>query len=234
MDVSICFNFNPITCLTLPKFILDWVTFFDNHNGTVTAIITLVIAIATIYYALETIKLREAQTEPLVSIFLEQDHHNFGYINCVIQNFGLGPAKEIVFDVLHDIDYRENLKFSEIGIIRNGIKVLGPNKEKKIFLLSLWSDAESKLKLELIIKVTFKNISGKEKNYTYTLDFKEFEHLRKLPAPINDIKTSLESIKNDMHNLVEFVDKEKGILVFTQEYEKAVDERRKRYEEDNE
>ena len=117
------------------------VEFLNENNGAFAVIFSAVVAIATVVYAFltwrlvsETRKMREAQTEPKVSVTIQPREERIKLIDMVIQNIGLGPAYNIKFEINPDFECMKGKFLSELGFMKNGLKYLAPNQKLQFFL----------------------------------------------------------------------------------------------------
>ena len=122
-------------------------------NDTLIMIFTGVVAVAGLIYAgltwklvSETRRMREVQTEPRVSMYLElSDRIGHGGMELVIRNEGQGGAENIRFDFEGDPTYfignGQQWPIDKIPIIKNGLPYLGPSQTFR-FLLG-WLFGES-------------------------------------------------------------------------------------------
>ena len=97
---------------------------------------TGVVALSTVVYAFltwrlvsETQKLRRAQTEPRLSVFVElNEQTGNGQMDLVIQNEGPGPAEDILIGFKGDPTYfGDERPIDQLPVIKNG---LNPNPPK--------------------------------------------------------------------------------------------------------
>lgn len=99
---------------------MEWVNFFIASLNVLFA-----------YFLLrETIKLRKVETEPEISIFLEQISSG-GNFNIVVKNIGKGAAYDIKFNYSLDPVDQEKLKYfkiEELGFF-NGVKYMAPDQQ---------------------------------------------------------------------------------------------------------
>lgn len=116
------------------------VEFLNENNGAFAVIFSAVVAIATVVYAFltwrlvsETRKMREAQTEPKVSVTIQPREEWIKLIDMVIQNIGLGPAYNIKFEINPDFECMKGKFLSELGFMKNGLKYLAPNQKLQFF-----------------------------------------------------------------------------------------------------
>ena len=85
----------------------------NKNAGALNVLFAMVAAVSMAFYVIlicslvkETKKLREAQTEPKISIILQISRVGIHCIDLVIKNIGLGPAYNVKFEVLEEFDVR--------------------------------------------------------------------------------------------------------------------------------
>jgi len=186
------------------------VEFLNENSGAFAVIFSAVVAIATVVYAIltwrlvsETRKMREAQTEPKVSVTIQPREEWIKLIDMVIQNIGLGPAYNIKFEINPDFEYMKGKFLSELGFMKNGLKYLAPNQKLQFFLTSMIENFEEKTKKPFEIRVTYQNNIGKTYKDVYMIDFSQLMGLSQLgeKPPLYKIAKNVEEIKEDIHNL---------------------------------
>ena len=168
-----------------------------------------IVAFATVMYVIltcrlvsETKKMREAQTEPKVSVTIQPREEWINLIDMVIQNIGLGPAYNIKFEINPDFEYMKGKFLSELGFMKNGLKYLAPNQKLQFFLTSMIENFEEKTKKSFEIKVTYQNSIGKTYKDVYMIDFSQLIGLSQLgEPPLYKIAKNVEEIKKDIHHL---------------------------------
>jgi homoaconitase/3-isopropylmalate dehydratase large subunit len=192
--------------------------FLNQNSGAITAIFSIVVGASTVAYAYltgklvsETRKMREAQTEPEISIIIEPRELDMNWIDIIIENTGLGIAKDITFQVEPDFEYMKDRFLSQKGFIKNGVKSLPPKGKRKYFLTGMGTgkEFEKKIKTSFLIKVSYQN-STRTKSYKqeYAIDFSELEGLievRKdrsynLVSAINAIQAALKELTGVIEN----------------------------------
>ena len=151
---------------------------------------TGVVALSTVAYALltwrlvsETRRMREAQTEPLVSVRLEQDHTGKSGYELVVANEGEGPAKNLRFEFKGDPSYFRNSflgkappSVDQLPLIKNGLDYMGTGE---IFRFTLGSVTPEEFRRAAqapwIFNTIYQNLYGKQKKETYVVDISHFE-----------------------------------------------------------
>ena len=189
---------------------MAFLDFLNENSGAFTLIFSALVAVATLVYAIltwklvtETRKMREAQTEPKISIIVQPKEEFISFIDMVIQNIGLGPAYDIEFKMEKDFEYEKRKFLSDINFIKTGLKYLAPNQKFQFFLTSMVDDFNEKVKQSFEIKVRYKNSIGKTFESTYAIDFLEFVGLIRLGEPsLYKIAKNIEKMQQDIRNLV--------------------------------
>ena len=101
-----------------------------------------VVAVSTLIYAYltwrlvgQTRRMREVQTEPKISVFIELNEHMDSLIDLVIRNDGQGPAYDVQFTFNGDPTYfGDDRPVDQLPVIRNGLTYLAPNQTFRFVL----------------------------------------------------------------------------------------------------
>ena len=192
------------------KLMIDVLNFFNTYDGLVVAIATGVIAWLTYQLVRENRILRRIGTEPEIIAYLIPDSKVPSVVNFVIENVGMGVAKDISFSMKYD-----EAEFADHGVIlkddpnRAQFSFL-PAKEKIILLFGVghWiakgkSDEEWLKPFDVILK--YQDIKNKKYERKYTLDFSSYKGLagqasdpkiEKISNKITSIDKSLKDIRD--------------------------------------
>ena len=171
-------------------------------------IFSAIVTIATCCYALltwklvsETRKMREIQTEPVISIIMKPKEEELSFIDMVIKNIGLGPAYNIKFDIDPDFEWRKGKYFSHYGFMKKGLNYLAPNQEVNFFLTSMIEDGKKKMEFNFKLIVAYENNLKKIYKQIYLFDFSELEGVHRVgKPPLYKISKDVEEIsKNIQH-----------------------------------
>jgi len=185
-----------------------FINFLNQNQGAFLVIFSLIVALATVMYVIltgkllsENKRLREAQTEPNVSIFPQP---GVGIINLIIQNVGLGAAHNINFEVSPSSEISEYL--SKRSFVKHGITYLAPNQ--KLFVFGVRIDDEEKTKLEPIeISVLFENYKKEKYKNSFSIDFAELVDVGMVEeSSLKNIHTSLEKISQSLSAITHAID----------------------------
>jgi hypothetical protein len=207
--------------------------FLNQYSGVLTIIFSALVSIATVVYAIltwrlvsETRKMREAQTEPKIFVYIQGRLANV--IEMVIQNTGSGPAYGISFEINPDFEYEEGKFLSELSLMKEGLSHFAPGQKLKFLLTFLLENLEEKIKNPFRICVIYKNSIGKIYKDVYLIDFSPLIGLGSIRPPLRGISENIERIKNDIHHLATRFHKMEVIIQTKKEFE---EEERKKLEE---
>ena len=143
----------------------------------------------------ETKKLRKAQMEPMISVYLKPREEYLNWIELVLENIGAGPAFDVHVELDGDMECFGSKYLSNFGFVRNGIRYLGSNQCYRVFVADMTDDFDTKLQIKVPLKVRFKGPEKKEIVHEYVLDFSQFEGLNQLGIPpLHRMADSLEFI----------------------------------------
>lgn len=189
------------------KVMLD---FINQNSGVFLVLFSLIVTGATVFYVIltrslvsETRKMREAQTEPDISVSISSKEESTYLKDMQIQNIGLGAAYNIKFEIEPDFEYAKGRMLSEINLIKNGLHYLAPNQKISFFIASIPEIFMKKKKSFFEIKVKYDNKFGEPYKNTCLIDFSEFFDLRHAGEPsLKKIANNLEKIQKDIHAIM--------------------------------
>lgn len=183
--------------------------FLNSNSGAFSVIFAAVVAISTVVYAIltrklvyETKEMREAQTEPKISVVVQPREEWINFMDMIIQNVGYGPAYNISFDISPDFECRKGEYLSRLGAMKSGLRYLAPNQRIQFFLTSMVEDFEQKVKKSFEIGVKYQNRVGKTYEEKFMINFSEYVGLPQLgEPPMYEISKNIEQMQKDIHNL---------------------------------
>ncbi|MCE3607355.1 hypothetical protein LXA47_27700 [Massilia sp. P8910] len=193
----------------------------DSLSGWVTTVATVVICVLTIVLAIETWRLRAAQTRqikelmlenirPNVGIELSSSHVSMNFMNVKITNSGKGIAKKISFEFLDRQDQPANAAgepivkvFHKLTMFRLGIQSLGINQGLKSFLFN-FIELEGELGAGTFtpyvnIRIKFEDTEGNKYVNAFAIDFAQYEGFSEIGGDsLNILATEVTSIRQQL------------------------------------
>lgn len=201
-------------CLLGEKMI--WPFDFTETLSLGTLLATLILAVGTLILALETKRMRLAQTEPEVFIHFQPKKDDLKTIDLVIGNSGNGTAFNIEFEIYPDFEYKKGKLLSKLSFMQEGIPFLAPKQTLKSYLL--WLEEVNSLSFDDLakpfqIEINYQNISGKKIKRLYPMDLSPLASLtyRKLPSihkNIDKIEEHQKNISDRLNELIQVLNNE--------------------------
>ena len=177
---------------------------------------TIVVGVSTVFYTIitgwltwETRKMRQAQTEPRVSIQVEPDRDGLpGYV-LVIRNEGQGPAKNVRFEFTGDPSYFRNSfagnappTVDQLPAIKDGLDYMEAGCTLRFTLGTVSPqefDRAAQDPWRFVVK--YKNLAGKTRKSSYVVDFSQFRGQFFIRNHMKEISDHLNAIRKDLHSL---------------------------------
>ena len=204
-----------------------WILIFSG----VVAASTVVYAILTGWLVWETQKLRKAQTEPRVSVYVElNEQAGNGQMDLVFENEGPGPAEGIEIGFRGDPTYFDDERpVDQLPAIKNGLKYLGPYRRFRIILGWLHGEEyERAIQEPWIFDLKYKNAVGKKTSETFVVDFSQFSGLILTgSSPLVKIEKHLDTLQRDFHHAMTGFNRLHVITETRDEYLKRMEEQRR-------
>ncbi len=189
----------------------EFMDLISQNETAITLIFSCVVTFATVVYALltwrlthETIKMRKAQTDPNIAIYLKPNKASMHFLDLIIKNIGLGPAYNVTFKILEEFDLEDKTdrKISEIDFINEGIQYMPPNHSIETYAFRLLGQYEKIIDKSLKIEVNYKNVEKRKLSEVIHLNMSQFKGKQTLgEEPLNKIAKNVESIQKDIHHL---------------------------------
>ncbi|MGB4263292.1 MAG: hypothetical protein WBJ29_07140 [Fervidobacterium sp.] len=178
----------------------------------VVAISTVVYAVLTYQLTSETRKMREAQTEPKISISIQHREEYIKLLDMIVENIGQGPAYGVKFEVDPDFEIVKGYFLSQLGFVKNGVAYFAPKQKIEFFLTNIAEGFNDKVNIEIKIKVTYSSKAGKRYEDEYIISFKELAGLISLESPKSKIAYALERSERDFDKISSCLDQLKETL----------------------
>jgi hypothetical protein len=191
----------------------DLIRFLNANSGSLNAVFSGVVALATVVYAIltwrlvaETQHLRRAQTDAFVIVALVPNQQAFGFLDLVVRNDGSGPAYDLVF-VIRDCTFPElDEKLRNTGFIKRGLKYLPARSDLRTFLTDTFSP--QKLNARLTVDVSYRTASHQKLMHSYPLDLALMENVQHVGTPFHQsVPKQLSEIAKTLEQLLRVVDK---------------------------
>lgn len=215
----------------------DLITLANTQQGAVTALATVVIAIAAIATTLLTFKLakenrllRKAGTEPQVVAYLTTNPRHSTVVDFVLANVGQGPACNVKFTFgAADGDFTtHNVQISNMAD-RKPIGIL-PQAEQISTFFGTGPDLFKTPRLKPFkVRVEYENINGKHRAGEYQLDVSQFDGLITLGSPVeHEVAEALKKIEGHIKGLATGFKRLKVETITTSEVREEEEERAQR------
>ena len=188
--------------------------FLNQNSGAFTVLFSLVVACATVFYAVltyrlvdETRRMREVQTEPALVVSIEPSEHWINFINLVIANVGEGPARDITLRATPDFQRFAGRYVSALGMFKHGIKHLSPGQRITVFLTSMVDAVHGTSSdlghLNFEISASYRSPDGRVIDDSFPIHFDSLEGMGNIGTPpLIDIAQSIEKIQRDVQHVV--------------------------------
>lgn len=163
---------------------LSYIDTLNENSGSVIAVFTIILALATILLGIETLRMRKNQEKPFVTAYTKP-HTNPKLILLVIENFGNGIAKNVKLTTTSDFPTIEDIPLNSLKIFNMIIDSIGPHQQMSFALRYLpikYEELRSQGKLKFIIKAEYLDISNKEYSKDISIDLEIYHGLR-FPTP---------------------------------------------------
>ncbi len=156
--------------------------------------------------------MREAQTEPKISLSIQPREEYINFIDMIVENIGQGPAYGVKFEVNPDFEFVEGHFLSQLGFVKNGVAYFAPRQKIEFFLTNIAEGFNDKVNIEIKIKVTYNSKAGKRYKDKYIISFKELAGLISLESPKSKMVHALERSERDLDKISTCLDQLKETL----------------------
>ena len=180
---------------------MDWIMIFTG----VVAASTAVYAYLTYKLVAETRRLRQLQTEPRVTIRVDEDHIGHRRLDLIVRNEGQGLAKNVRFEFRGDSSYFRSSfigtnappEIPNLPIFQNGLDYLEPRQEYK-FPLGTPTVEESgrAARSPWQFRITCEDIDGTLHVEQCTIDFSLLKGMIFTPNYLKDIAGHLKEVSD--------------------------------------
>lgn len=187
--------------------------YLNANSGVLMLIFSAVVAISSVVYAHltrllvdETRKMRQAQTDPRIEVFLKPREEWINLVYLCVRNIGLGPAYDIAFRIekTGNTSGAEALvnDFAQSKFFETGVRYLGPGHDLFSNPTQMTKQFEEKIDAILIVNVTYRNAVGVQIADSYRLDLSEWRGRRQGGIPhLYTISQTLDRMQKDIQRL---------------------------------
>ena len=184
------------------------IDFLNQNEGAIIAIATVVLVCITLWYVIETMRMRRTTQEmlrvsntPEIQVSIGSGTFKKPDLYLCIENIGTGFAYDVEFagtitsfTIPSIFPQDEDTTLGEYEVIKNGISHFGSGKRYHIPLL--WYYREEYLpEGPLTMNVSYKDSTKKEKEGNFLLDFRKVENYSHYGDP------SLDSVARSLKNI---------------------------------
>lgn len=193
---------------------IDLLASLNSNAAGLTALLTAVMMLATVVYALltavlvrETRRMREAQTEPRIEIVAAPLEQSINVFTLQVRNIGPGPAHDVLFALSgkkSSAGETELIKdFSKSQFLVTGLNYLGPGRHLRSGFTQINQNFAEKIKAELVVRTSYRSSTGKLYNDEILINFAEYEGYGQLGRePTYAIAQSMEKLERHVGWLV--------------------------------
>lgn len=186
---------------------VDWL---NTNAGVVSLLFSAVVAVATVFYALltralvnETRRMREAQTEPQITVRVESSETYINIVLIVIENIGNGPAYDLKLTSTPNFTGFKGRPLSEFGPFKHGVRFMAPRQKIATILVNVvgkGSELEDpNSEFNFTVRAQYRGALGQHYDHLFPIDFKHLIGSRTLgKPPMHSIADSLKQIQNEL------------------------------------
>jgi HAMP domain-containing protein len=191
--------------------LLNWL---NSNAGAFSVLFAAVVAAATVFYAVltkalvaETRRMREAQTEPQITIRAESSEVGINLIDLLIENIGGGPAFDLRLAAIPDFEGHKGYPLSQFGPFKHGVRVFGPG-EKITKPLANVTGRTAELEtpdspFHFSVRAQYRSTLGREYDQRFLIDFRHLVgSVRVGTPPLRAMAESLEKMQKEFGELV--------------------------------
>jgi hypothetical protein len=177
--------------------------FLNTNMGALTVLFSAVVTVSTVAYALltrklvqETVLLRQAETEPAISVHITPSKRYLHINEMVIQNHGRGTAVDISWALspAPDVLSKHGVKLESLELLK-GLSQLAPGQQLRTFFGSSLDLLKDPICPDVKITAAYQSTVGKKFTSTFVLSPAQFRGIGRIGTPADDqIARSLENI----------------------------------------
>lgn len=151
-------------------------------QGILSLVLTFVVAIATIVYVVETRRIRQADTEPALSIYTVPHDAYIMILELVVMNYGRGAARNVVFTVEGDSDELQARGVQGLDVLKR-LSYLPPGERLRFFFGEAGKLLPAPKMKPIVIKAAFETEAGKKRKAEFVLDAQQYDGAKRVGEP---------------------------------------------------
>ena len=198
-----------------------WIDWANRNQGILTLSFSAVVMAATVTYAVltwvlvrETTKLRKAETEPNIAIYVEPEEKSPAILDMVVRNFGSGAAYDLRFR-FDPPEYRHERIFIWDVAVFNGLEYMAPATQHRLLFgsaIELLGDNEPQ---PFTVTVSYRGASGIQRSEPFTISVAHLHGMQVASESTErDVDKALKQIASDLRSVVGYRgDNKKGVRV---------------------
>ncbi|MGH7788572.1 MAG: hypothetical protein ACRERC_17005 [Candidatus Binatia bacterium] len=208
---------------------------FANRNqgalsavqGILSLILTFVLAIATIVYVVETRRIRQADTEPALSIYTVPHDAYIMILELVVTNYGRGAARNAAFTIEADRDEILAREVRSLDVLTT-LTYLPPGEKFRFFFGEagkLLPEPEMK---PIVITASYETEGGEKRAAKFVIDAQQYDGATRIGEPPEyESAKALNKIADALDGAISGL---KRLKVTTSTDKQLADERKERLE----
>jgi len=222
----------------------DIVNTVNQYEKLITLIFTFFVTMSTVVYALltrklttETIKMRKAQTDPKLTVYLKHNDAGIHFLNFVVENIGTGQAYDVKMTVIKEPELKKKNgnMLKELGIIQHGLKHIAPRQKIETWYMSFIGIYEQVINDSIEISIEYKNDSKENISEYFIINFSQFGNINQLGGnPIQKIAQNMEKIERNISKITSGWNRIKVDVYDTEDRERSQKELEQRFNNNDE
>lgn len=198
-----------------------WIDWANRNQGILTLSFSAVVMAATVVYAVltwvlvrETTKLRKAETEPNIAIYVVPEEKSPFILDMVLKNFGSGAAYDLRFR-FDPPEYRHNRIFIWDVALFNGLDYMAPGTQHRFLFgsaIELLGEDEPK---PFTVTVSYRGQLGIQRTESFTISVAHLHGMQvSSESTERDVAKALKQIASDLRSIMGYrSDSKRGVRV---------------------
>lgn len=176
---------------------MEWLNMADLVVSIIMVLVTIALVFITRRYVILTGDLVKSTNKPEILVYLHPDEENIVCVNLCIENIGTGLAYNV--EVTPDdpsFAPDGDLSLGELGFVKKKVDYWGPGHKIETLLASVPGKQDLFERGPFNIDVTYEDSENTRYKKSFSLDFKQWENLSRVPSNFSKIADAVEKISN--------------------------------------